>query len=560
MFEFSASKMQILLVEDDLIFCEYVNYVFIDIDADIAVANNLADARKQLKDKSIDIVLLDNCLPDGRGVELMNDITKLNDKPTTMMITAEEGHEVIKQAFEMGVRDYMVKPIQVDLFLHKITSLYQNLLNERQLAQTNAEMLKAQQTAKAEEKLAQYVYSSLVGNSDETLDGMHKFQLSHSDFCGDFLFSLQATNGNRYVFLADAMGHGLAAAICILPVISIAKAMANKNMPLLNIVHEVNEKLEVDLPDDRFVALGALELNFNSNEVIVINSGLPSLLFHMKNDEVREVKSSSPPLGAFEAIEFSVTPISLALDDVQQILMFTDGLCDQRNLQGETLELSGIIKIAKNLVANKASWIQIEKIFNQHRSNQEKDDDVTLCVIKPSALKSHYQKPVDETAAKLHGTLKFNLSATGDYLRVLDVIRFTTTLLTETRIDPRFSSQIFTVFAELYNNALDHGVLNLDSALKNDVMGFAEFLSEREEALNNLSLNDSIDVNIHLKDTDFIEINVKDSGAGFDHQNTKASKDLSGRGLALLSEITSQLERNEAGNQVKAIMKQQGAI
>ena len=45
---------------------------------------------------------------------------------------------------------------------------------------------------------------------------------------------------------------------------------------------------------------------------------------------------------------------------------------------------------------------------------------------------------------------------------------------------------LFTVLAELFNNALDHGILELDSGLKRDVEGFSEYYKQRIERLEKL--------------------------------------------------------------------------
>jgi hypothetical protein len=46
---------------------------------------------------------------------------------------------------------------------------------------------------------------------------------------------------------------------------------------------------------------------------------------------------------------------------------------------------------------------------------------------------------------------------------------------------------LYTVLAELYSNALEHGLMGLDSRLKCDAEGFARYYAERRERLQNLS-------------------------------------------------------------------------
>ena len=48
------------------------------------------------------------------------------------------------------------------------------------------------------------------------------------------------------------------------------------------------------------------------------------------------------------------------------------------------------------------------------------------------------------------------------------------------------SGALYSVLAELYSNALEHGVLGLDSSLKRDAAGFARYYRQRNERLAQL--------------------------------------------------------------------------
>lgn len=554
-----AAKARVLLIDDDVIFCEFIQHVFSLIEAEIVTVTSLSAGKELLSTRAFDVVLLDNMLPDGRGVELMPFIMSLKPAPTVLMITADEDIDNIKLSFEGGVSDYMVKPINTDLLLHKVTYLYKNLLNERALEKSNAQLRLAQEHSRQEELLAQHVYNSLVGASSESVEGIHMMQMSHSDFCGDFLFTIQSNTGNRYVFLADAMGHGLAAAICILPLIATAKAMATKNLPLLTIMHEINSKLTNELPDDRFVSLAAIEVDYNSEELLIFNAGLPPILLHASDDTITQVASSSMPMGILEAHEFSITPSRHKFSDIKQVALFSDGLIEQRNAQNEMINMEGIINIAEQLIKSEATWADIEKIFTEHLGTQARDDDISLCVVDCQKLAGTYQAPQMHNAESA-GNLQLSLMLQGSLLRSIDAIRFLSGMMSEARIEPQFANRAFTVIAELYNNGLDHGVLGLDSKLKNDIQGFGEYLIKREENLSQLSEEDCISVNLRLTAANQITFEVEDSGAGFKHSSVEPSDGLSGRGLALVEKLATCIDRNDKGNKVKVVLNEREGV
>ena len=113
---------------------------------------------------------------------------------------------------------------------------------------------------------------------------------------------------------------------------------------------------------------------------------------------------------------------------------------------------------------------------------------------------------------------------------------------------------LFTVLTELYSNALDHGVLALDSALKNDPAGFEKYSKIRESRLSRLDSGFVLfDLTAEQRgDQRSILLRVEDSGEGFDFTNLASSASvenaLSGRGLILIRELCESLEFAGQGN------------
>ncbi len=123
-------------------------------------------------------------------------------------------------------------------------------------------------------------------------------------------------------------------------------------------------------------------------------------------------------------------------------------------------------------------------------------------------------------------------------------------------------SAIFTVLAELYSNALEHGVLGLDSTLKSSATGFSTYYEKKESALSELAGGFvRFDFSAQVIDrTGIFRIQVSDSGKGFDfseHLNggTESGGGYHGRGMTLLRQLCSELNYLGKGNQVEAIFQ-----
>ncbi len=122
---------------------------------------------------------------------------------------------------------------------------------------------------------------------------------------------------------------------------------------------------------------------------------------------------------------------------------------------------------------------------------------------------------------------------------------------------------LYTILSELYSNALEHGILKLDSNLKHSITGMAHYYAEREKRLKMLT-SGFITLKVTLKATDKgpgLLFQMADSGEGFDHaiQVALSKKPegtdtrLSGRGMTLVAFLCESVQYLGNGNQVEAL-------
>lgn len=74
-------------------------------------------------EKMPDLMTLDNILPDMRGLDVLQALRPLLPKTKYLMISAVGQQSVIDEAFELGVSDYLVKPIDFNRLTLKITEI-----------------------------------------------------------------------------------------------------------------------------------------------------------------------------------------------------------------------------------------------------------------------------------------------------------------------------------------------------------------------------------------------------------------------------------------------------
>jgi len=117
--------MNFLIVDDDPDVIEVISRLLTLKKHSVLSAENALDAIDQITANDIDIVITDATMPEYSGFDLIRSI-KGNEKYSSLtlaMLTGRREKEDIQHAVELGVQDYIVKPIEPEVLLAKIDGL-----------------------------------------------------------------------------------------------------------------------------------------------------------------------------------------------------------------------------------------------------------------------------------------------------------------------------------------------------------------------------------------------------------------------------------------------------
>ncbi len=120
-------KLRVLIVDDDKDILNLAEKL-LKSSYDVLTADNARTALEILQSVDIDGLLSDINMPEMDGFELLRRIKK-NKKLshlTIAMLTGVRERKDIQKAIEMGVNDYIVKPIDPMLFVKKVENLFQD--------------------------------------------------------------------------------------------------------------------------------------------------------------------------------------------------------------------------------------------------------------------------------------------------------------------------------------------------------------------------------------------------------------------------------------------------
>lgn len=110
----TEQKFSCLIVEDDVAFATMAAQVVRDEGGEPTLCHTLTAAREAAGKTTFDLVLLDNHLPDGKGYDFFDQLTRRNPDAPIVMITGLPDLGEAVALTRNGLFDYLTKPISVD--------------------------------------------------------------------------------------------------------------------------------------------------------------------------------------------------------------------------------------------------------------------------------------------------------------------------------------------------------------------------------------------------------------------------------------------------------------
>lgn len=115
--------LRILVVDDDLDILESMEIALSAMGADVATASDGNTAVSMFNAHSPHAVVLDMMLPKRSGFLVLEKIQESNSPPPVVMITANQGRRHMQYALDLGVREYLVKPVPLTRLVDTLTKV-----------------------------------------------------------------------------------------------------------------------------------------------------------------------------------------------------------------------------------------------------------------------------------------------------------------------------------------------------------------------------------------------------------------------------------------------------
>ena len=513
---------------------------------EVLTAANGAEALDLFRQQRPDLVLMDAMMPVMDGFEAARQIKALAGETLVPIIflTSLTESEALVRCLDAGGDDFLAKPYNQVILAAKIKAmdrlrrLQATVLQQRDLiAKHHDYLLNEQRVAKA-------VFDKVAHSGCLSAPNIRYLQSPYALFNGDLLLAAYTPAGDMHVLLGDFTGHGLPAAVGAMPLAEVFYGMTAKGYGLAETLREMNAKLKRILPVDMFCCATLLCLSSQRRSVEVWNGGMPDGYLHrIATGERVPLAARHLPLGVLspQAFDDCTEVHPMAVGD--RVFLLSDGVIDTSDASDQ---LFGVKRLQQVFAANREPdrlFEDIEQALRDFRG--EARDDVSMVevsLLEPTQVKPSAPVYSDSgQSCPLDWSVSFEFR--GATLKRFNPLPYLLQLLLEVHGLRAQSGALYSVLAELYSNALEHGVLGLDSSLKRDAAGFARYYQQRNDRLE--ALQDGF-VRVHLQvqpqgDGGRLVIRVDDSGKGFDVARVMDRPldgvRLSGRGVNLVRQL-----------------------
>ena len=116
---------RILVVDDEDIIRESLSFILKKEGYYVQEAENGRVAYDKILEESFDLVITDLEMPEMKGLELLQEIKKLNIQTSIIIITAFGSLDTAISALRNGASDYILKPVEFDELLIKVKRLFE---------------------------------------------------------------------------------------------------------------------------------------------------------------------------------------------------------------------------------------------------------------------------------------------------------------------------------------------------------------------------------------------------------------------------------------------------
>jgi len=233
--------------------------------------------------------------------------------------------------------------------------------------------------------VAREIQMSTLPDSMPEVDGydVHGLFLP-TDHTGGDLYDLVVLNGRLFILLGDATGHGFGPALSATQMQAMLRVAFRLGADLDTAYMHVNNQLNEDLPDDRFITAFMGFLDPTTHELEFHSGGQgPILVYRAANDTCEWFKPTSFPVGIME-LDGTAQAMELELGPGDILAVISDGIYEYGRADGTQFGEDGVKEIMRQghtLEMSQLGQKLVDAAF-EFGGDTPQADDITLVLVR----------------------------------------------------------------------------------------------------------------------------------------------------------------------------------
>ncbi len=345
-------------------------------------ARNGLEALERLnQDGDIDMVLSDINMPQMDGLTLLEQIPKVDPNIRSVIISAYGDMKNIRTAMNRGAFDFVTKPVDFKDLQITIERTLTHMREWREALSYRDRLVSIENELEVASRIQQSILPSEF--PDDLRYQVHGHMEPARDVGGDFFDILDLDRGRMGLAIADVSDKGVPAALFMMSCRTLLKGVAIGLSEPGEVLTEVNQLLHEDNETFLFVTVLYALYDPATGDFTYASGGHDAPLL-IRSDGTTDLLPLTDGIALGVVPDLNYRQHTIRLEPGDTIVLYTDGVTEAQNTEGEAFEVNGLHRIFAGTLRSLSAREGTDTVFQKVRDfmgEAAQFDDITCLTL-----------------------------------------------------------------------------------------------------------------------------------------------------------------------------------